>query len=400
MRRGGFLAGGLSAGGFLSLGWISPALTQQIVTLPFANGSRPLVAYPQKRPLILLTARPPQLETPFNVFDAGVFTPNDAFFVRWHLAGIPTSIDGSAFRIRVHGMVDRELSLSVDDLRRSFEPVEIAAVCQCSGNSRGYFQPRVPGGQWANGAMGNARWRGARLADVLKRAGIKSGAVQVRFNGLERPVLPTTPDFIKALDVDVATAPDVIVAYAMNDADLPLLNGYPARLVVPGYFATYWVKMLADVEVIGEVDQNFWMKTAYRIPAVNGGCIEPGQTPATVPISRMRIRSFITNLQDGAKIGAGRQTVRGIAFDGGSGIRGVDFSIDGGATWKAATLGQDYGKYSFRQWEASFDASAGQTYKVASRATANDGSVQPTTACWNPSGYLLNQIVTMTVSAT
>ncbi|TAM76476.1 sulfide dehydrogenase [bacterium] len=400
MRRTRFLAGGLAAGGLLSLTGSPVRAAGQTITLPFANGMRPIVAYPQKRPLILLTSRPPQLETPLAVFDEGdAFTPNDAFFVRWHLAGIPTSIDGDAFRINVHGAVERELSLSLGDLRRDFEPVEIAAVCQCSGNSRGYFSPRVPGGQWSNGAMGNAQWRGVRLGDVLKRAGIKAGAVQVRFNGLETPTLSTTPDFLKSLDVELAASPDVIVAYAMNGADLPLLNGFPVRLIVPGYFATYWVKMLDDVEVLTEPDQNFWMKTAYRIPTAGNGCISPGEKTETVPIGRMRVRSFITNLTDGQHVAAGSgQRLRGIAFDGGSGIERVDVSTDGGATWRAAKLNRDYGKYSFRRWETTFDAAAGQTYRLASRATAGDGSVQTTAVCWNPSGYLRNAIELVTVS--
>ena len=399
MRRSSFLIGGAAVSGAAALPVRRSALAQGTISQPFANGSRPLAAFPQKRPLIVLTSRPPQLETPFKIFNESVFTPNDAFFVRWHLAGIPATIDGRAFRTKVHGLVDHELALSVDDLRNGFEPVEIPAVCQCSGNSRGFFDPRVPGGQWANGAMGNARWRGARLADILKRAGGKAGAVQVRFNGLERPVLPTTPDFIKALDMDVATSPDVIVAYEMNGGDLPLLNGFPVRLIVPGYFGTYWVKMLDDIEVIAEVDQNFWMKTAYRIPAVGDGCIKPGQTTPTVPIGKMRVRSFVTSLADNDKIRSGRQRVQGIAFDGGSGIARVDFSADGGTTWTRAALGADYGKYSFRQWFATLDARAGRSYRLACRATAHDGAVQPTTACWTPGGYLRNIIESISVSA-
>ncbi|TAM59126.1 sulfide dehydrogenase [bacterium] len=397
MRRSSFLIGGAAASGLAALGAGSNALAQETITQPFVNGSRPLATFPQKRPLILLTSRPPQLETPFKVFDEGVFTPNDAFFVRWHLAGIPTSVDGRAFRVKVHGLVNRTLELSVDQLRRDFQPVEIPAVCQCSGNSRGFFDPRVPGGQWANGAMGNARWRGARLRDVLARAGVKAGAVQVRFNGLERPVLQTTPDFIKSLDMDVATSPDVLIAYAMNDGPLPLLNGFPVRLVVPGYFATYWVKMLDDVEVIDAVDQNFWMKTAYRIPAAGDGCIKPGQTTPTVPITKMRVRSFITSLADGDQISPGSRRVQGIAFDGGSGIARVDFSADGGATWTQAALGGDYGQYSFRQWSSPLDAQAGQSYRLACRATAHDGSVQTSATCWTPGGYLRNNIESLSV---
>ena len=144
------------------------------IQLPFGNGERALVKYPQKRPLIQMTTRPPQLETPFSVFNEGVITPNDAFFVRYHLADIPLRIDPDTFQIAVKGKVTSPLNLSLKDLKTSFEPVEIVAVNQCSGNSRGFFEPRVAGGQLANGAMGNAKWRGVSLKAVLDKAGIMS----------------------------------------------------------------------------------------------------------------------------------------------------------------------------------------------------------------------------------
>ena len=286
------------------------AATPPTITLPMENGSRPLVAFPQKRPLIMLSPRPPLLETPFSVFDEGVLTPNDAFYVRWHLSGIPTTIDGDAHRIRVHGLVKRPLSLSVADLRTTFKPVELVAVNQCSGNSRGLFSPRVPGGQWDNGAMGNARWTGVRLTDVLARAGLEKGVRQVRFHGLEHPALSTTPPFVKALPLDdIFDRGDIMIAYEMNGAPLPLLNGYPVRLVVPGWFATYWTKMLSDIEAIDTVDDNFWMKTAYRIPETPGNTVTPTQTGyKTVPINKMSVRSFVTNVQDGGTLHAGTRT--------------------------------------------------------------------------------------------
>jgi DMSO/TMAO reductase YedYZ molybdopterin-dependent catalytic subunit len=210
-------------------------LAATLVDLPFANGRRELVTnFPQKGVMLLLRTRPPLLETPIEVFDQGVFTPNDRFYVRWHLAGIPETIDPIGFRLNIGGHVGRPLSLALDDLVRGFEPFEIAAVNQCSGNSRGFFSPRVAGGQWANGAMGNARWTGVRLKDVLDRAGIKPGALQVRFNGLDAGVIPQTPDFMKSLAIDHARDGEVMIAYAMNGEPLPLLNGFPLRLVVPG----------------------------------------------------------------------------------------------------------------------------------------------------------------------
>src|SRR5579872_7129075 len=151
------------------------ALAIETVNLPFENGKRPLVKYPQKRPMISLTSRPPQLETPFSVFNDGPITPNNAFFVRYHLAGVPLDIDPDKFTLEIKGKVDRPQKLSLKDIRK-LKAVELVAVNQCSGNSRGLFEPRVAGGQLGNGAMGNARWRGVPLKAVLDMAGVKAGA--------------------------------------------------------------------------------------------------------------------------------------------------------------------------------------------------------------------------------
>lgn len=398
-RRGDFLAGATAVG--LAAAVPRAALAASEVTLPFANGTRPLVAFPQKRPLMMLSPRPPLLETPFSVFNESILTPNDAFYVRWHLAGIPTVVDGATHRIRVHGLVKRELSLSVDDLRRNFERVEIVAVNQCSGNSRGFFDPRVPGGEWGNGAMGNARWAGVRLADVLAKAGLKEGVRQIRFSGLDRPVLPATPPFVKALSIDdILDDGHMMIAYEMNGAPLPLLNGYPVRIVVPGWYATYWMKMLSDIEAIDGVDDNFWMKTAYRIPQTPGNTVAPTDTGyKTVPINRLTVRSFVTSVENGSTIRAGRQTIRGIAFDSGSGIKTVQFSHDGGSTWQTAQLGRDDGNYSFRPWQSTFVAQRGKQYVLACRAVAVSGETQTTVPVWNPGGYLRNVVETYTVNA-
>ncbi len=393
--RGRFLAaaGAAAAAGALPLGALADTLE-----LPFANGERPLLAFPQKRPLLVLTPRPPQLETPLAVFDQGVLTPNDAFFVRWHLASIPQQIDAAKHRIAVGGAVRRELSLSLDDLAKH-RPVEVTAVNQCSGNGRGLSAPRVAGGQWSNGAMGNAVWTGVRLREILDAAGLAATAKQVQFDGLDAGVLPATPDFRKSLDVDLARGDDVIVAYAMNGQPLPVLNGYPVRLIVPGWYSTYWVKMLSSITVLDHTDDNFWMKTAYRIPDTPGNSVAPGATGfPTIPINRMRVRSLATNLVDGAKLDAGTHALRGIAFDGGSGIARVEVSADGGTTWRDAALERDYGKYSFRRWNAAFEAKPGSAYTIAVRAHANDGAAQPMMQGWNPSGYLRDVVETYRVS--
>jgi DMSO/TMAO reductase YedYZ molybdopterin-dependent catalytic subunit len=254
--------------------------------------------------MILQRTRPPLLETPFEVFDKDVITPNDQFYVRWHWSDIPGQVDADAFRLQVHGHVNTTLSLSLRDLL-SLPPVGLVAVNQCSGNSRGFFQPRVPGAQWANGSMGNARWTGVLLKDVLDRAGIKPGAVAVRFSGLDQQVVPEAPHFKKSLAIDHARDGEVMLAYAMNGEQLPLVNGFPLRAIVPGWYSTYWLKMLNDIEVLDK----FWMASAYLIPDTPGATMTPGETGVKmVPINRMVLRSFFTNVKTGDRIKAGAPT--------------------------------------------------------------------------------------------
>ncbi|TXN21551.1 molybdopterin-dependent oxidoreductase [Methylobacterium sp. WL9] len=369
------------------------------VTLPFGNGERPLVTYPGKRPLIQMTSRPPQLETPFSVFDEGAITPNDAFFVRYHLAGVPTEIDPETYRLEIKGKVDKPLSLLLADLKK-LDAVEITAVNQCSGNSRGFFEPRVAGGQLANGAMGCARWKGVPLKTVLGLAGIQPGVKQAVFEGLDGPVLEATPDFAKSLGIDHAANGEVLLAYAMNGEDLPFLNGFPLRLVVPGYYGTYWLKHLNAITLIDTVFESFWMKPAYRIPANACACTEPGgKMPAeTVPINKFNVRSFVTNLPNNSKIKAGRTPLRGIAFDGGSGIKEVTVSTDDGKSWAPAALGKDLGRFAFRPWSLHVDLAEGP-HAIRVKATSQDGQTQPMDQLWNPPGYMRNVVETTRVTA-
>ncbi|HEX3625323.1 MAG TPA: molybdopterin-dependent oxidoreductase [Verrucomicrobiae bacterium] len=400
LSRRGFLRSAILAGaGGVLVPWSS--LADETVMMPFANGQRRMVVYPQKKPLILLTSRPPQLETPFSVFNKGILTPNDEFFVRYHLAGIPTSIDSDKFRVDVKGTVNSPLSLSLHDLKTQFEQVEMVAVIQCSGNGRGFFNPRVPGGQSGNGTMGNARWKGVRLKDILNKAGMAANAKQVMFRGMDKPPLDTTPNFGKALDVDHAMDGEVMVAYEMNGADLPMLNGFPLRLVVPGCYGTYWVKQLHEITVLDKDWVSFWMDAAYRVPDNDCECVPPG-SPATKtrPIGRYDVRSFITSLADGDKISVGKKIkLRGIAFDGGSGINTVQFSSDGGNTWTETSLGKDYGNYSFREWTCHFTPKTAGDYQLQCCALNRKGETQPKEARWNPAGYMRNVIETVRVSA-
>jgi DMSO/TMAO reductase YedYZ molybdopterin-dependent catalytic subunit len=392
-------AGGIGVAGLLGT-FSRPAWADGHIELPFANGRRELATnFPQKGAMILQRTRPPLLETPFEVFDRGVFTPNDRFYVRWHLANIPTAIDPADFLLKVHGHVRQPISLTMHNLLNDFPPFEIAAVNQCSGNSRGFFSPRVPGGQWENGAMGNALWRGVRLRDVLDHAGVVDGAVQVRFKGLDTGLVAQTPNFMKSLAVDHARDGEVMIAYEMNGESLPLLNGFPLRLVVPGWYATYWVKMLDDIEVLDKADENYWMSKAYLIPDTPGANVTPEQKGIKmVPINRMVPRSFFTSLADGAAVRRGQTlNVRGIAFGGDTGVAKVLLSADQGRRWQDARLGANHGKYGFRQWEFPLRLATAGRQKLMVRAVNTAGVTQPDHPYWNGGGFMRNVIESIVV---
>jgi len=382
--------GGLAATSSL-FGWKSGTFASPAFA---ATGlpSRALVRYPQKTDLILLTDRPPQLETPLHYFRSDL-TPNEAFFVRWHFSGIPTTVDLQSFRLEVAGHVQKLLTLSLHELQTRFEPISFVALNQCAGNSRCLFEPQVPGGQWRNGAMGNARWKGARLKDVLDAAGVLPGAVQVGVRGLDVPAIPATPRFEKALAIDHARDGEVMIAYEMNDAPLPMLNGFPIRLVVPGWYGTYWVKALSSITVLDQPLKSFWMDKAYRIPDNSDANEDPQHLAGvTVPIGCMLVRSIFVWPEPNEQLRTGQKyKLEGVANDGGSGIRRVDVSTDGGHTWLEASLGQDLGKYSWRRWWADWTPSSQGSYRLMARATSGNGQTQSSSQ-WNRSGYERNVI--------
>lgn len=354
--------------------------------------------------MIVQRIRPPLLETPFEVFDAmrsgRTITPNDRFFVRWHWGDIPTSIAVASYRLALHGAVKTPVSLSLNEVLRAGAHVEFAAVNQCAGNGRGLFEPRIAGAQWGNGAMGNAVWRGVRLRDLLDRAGVRGDARFVRFKGLDKPLVDGAPHYMKSLPIDVARRDDTIVAFAMNGTAMPLLNGFPLRLVVPGWFSTYWVKMLSDVEVLTTEDDNFWMAKAYRMPTVP---VNPGDKDfPTVPVTTMPPRAFVTSHADGATFSAMQAaqgvTLRGIALGGDAGVAKVELAYTAGPGPRtvAATLAPVEGNYGFRRWSARI-VEFYSDLKVSVRCTNANGTSQPGVQAWNPSGYARNVVERITL---
>ena len=353
--------------------------------------------YPEKTDLMMLADRPPLLETPMHYFLEDL-TPNEAYFVRWHYAGLPTRVDLRTFRTQVIGAVNRPLQLSFDDLRTKFEPVTMTAFSQCSGNSRSFFRPQVPGAQWTDGAMGNARYVGARLKDVLNSAGVKAGAVEVSFRGVDEPPLQSSPHFEKPLTIDHALNGDSIIAYEMNGEPLPMLNGFPVRLVVPGWFATYWVKCLSEITVRTEPLHNFWVDTAYRIPTTTDHSEDPKHpSESTTPITSHVTRAFFVTPESSAQLKKDAPVeIQGIAADDGTGIRRVEVSTDGGRTWAEAALDRVIDKYSWRRWRMNWRPTETRRYTLQCRATNAAGETQVASE-WNHGGYRRHTIQSLDV---
>ncbi|MGH9742327.1 MAG: molybdopterin-dependent oxidoreductase [Candidatus Acidiferrum sp.] len=412
-RRGLLKTLGVASGGLAVSGWIgagsaraqepSSAKLMETFTGPGANphwnSVGPYITEPQKAPLLLLTDRPVQIETPRHYFSTA-FTPNEAFYVRWHLDGIPNTVDLKEWRLQIEGNVAKPLTFSLPDLMQKFKAVSVAAVNQCSGNSRSRLELRVAGGQWGNGAMGNAIWTGVRLRELLDLASVKTGSLQVQFQGSETgsgPKNMASGRFMKSLDLTNPVLDQCVVAYLMNGEPLPLLNGFPVRLIVPGYFATYWMKCLTWIRVLETVDENFWMKPGYRIPDTPHGNTTPEEVKAgkvkMIPINKMPVRSFLISPDGSSKIPAGMTvTLRGIAFSGHGRVTRVEISEDDGKNWSGAKLGEEYGAYSFRTWETPWTAKTPGKYSVAVRATDEKGNTQMDEPIWNPGGYLWNRI--------
>lgn len=360
-----------------------------------ARQSAPLEALPGKVPLIKRTWRPPNFETPVELLDAP-YTPNDAFFVRYHLAGIPL-LNTTDWRLTIGGDgLTAPYVLDWESLHRDFASVELSALCLCSGNRRGYSQPHVPGIQWGHGAMGNARWKGVRLKDILARAGLRKEALEVGFDGADTPALEGTPDFTKSLPLWKALDENTLLAFEMNGAPLPHWNGHPVRLVVPGWTATYWIKHLTRIDVSTQSAKGFWMATAYRVPKGRFPVIDrfvSQENESSTPITEMVVSSLITQPRAEAKLSAREPAlVQGLAWDGGYGIDEVLVSMDGGETWRRAELGPDLGRFAWRQWRLVRAPAKPGPAVIMARASNRQGATQTPSLVFNPAGYHNNVI--------
>jgi sulfite dehydrogenase (cytochrome) subunit A len=358
------------------------------------------VNLPGKQRMLRLSDRPPNYATPVNVF-ADAVTPNDRFFVRYHLAGVPSAADMDAWSLAIGGdSVTHPVQLKMSDLL-DLPTNEILAVCQCAGNRRGLSIPHVAGVQWPDGGMGCAVWRGPALRDVLKAAGVKAEALEVWLGGADKPPMEATPPFRKSIPIEKALDGDTILAVAMNNAPLPLLNGYPARLIVPGWTGTYWMKHLTNIEVSSRPLSNFWMKAAYRVPAGMFPVDHPFKsqlTETTVPITELVVNSLIADPLDGQEQERSGFNIRGVAWDRGSGISRVEVSLDGGGTWQDALLDRPLGPYAYRRFSLQTGPIRPGMYSLACRATSQSGERQASALKVNPGGYHNNVPLPITVA--
>ena len=398
MKRRTFFKTALSAAGAAALS--STSLSAATTRQPIDNREISDIAFPEKRPMITYSDRPPLLESPRDIFSQAI-TPNDQFFVRWHMPDIPTQIDPDNYTIHINGEVEKELHISLNDLKTKFEQVEVTAVLQCGGNSRSAFQPTAGGIQWGSGAMGCAKWKGVRLSDLLTLAGVKKDAAWIGFNGKETAAYYKTPNFVRELHLEELDD-YVIVAYEMNGEDLPYLNGYPLRLIIPGTYSDSWVKMLSNITVTKEYKNLFFMDVAYRVPDNDCECETPEKrAPKTKPITKMNVKSVIGYPTRDMKINHDSQVVvRGVAFDDGHGISEVLISLDNGKTWENAILDDgSQGRYAFRSFRFGFKPTKYGKLTIMSKAINNIGKEQPFAKDiqWNHGGYKYNGIDEITV---
>ncbi len=348
--------------------------------------ARPAPQLYGKDKLIIRSARPPDFETPVALLNSFI-TPNDAFYVRSHMP-IP-QIDAASWSLKIGGEVNAPITLSLDEIKK-LPAVTITNTLECAGNGRGFFRPALAGIQWEKGAVGNARFTGARLSDLLKKAGVKTGGVNVEMHAADRPP-GTMPAFVRQVPMAKAMHPDTVIAYDMNGQPIPLVHGAPLRAIVPGWEGAYSVKWLNALNVLAKDSDSFWVASGYRYPTRR---VAPGaavDAKDMAPLTGLVVKSLITTPPDGASQPVGKIAVGGFAWAGEDDIKAVDISLDNGATWRPARLTGEQARFAWRRFEFEFTAPRPESYLILSRATDSRGRTQPAVSQWNPSGYLWNQ---------
>jgi sulfite oxidase len=346
--------------------------------------------YGKRGDLIVHEREPFNAETGLAALAEGPLTATDAFYVRGH-GPVPRS-DDSTWRLRVHGLVERELELSLSTLREAFPERQVTATLQCAGNRRaGLVAIRdIPGeAPWGPGATGTATWTGVGLADVLALARPRRDATYVGFEGADLCSQANPPErFGGSIPLDKACRPEVLITWGMNGEPLPPVHGGPLRVVVPGYIGARSVKWLEQVEVRLAPWPGYFQHVAYRLLPEDA---TPGPG-AGIPLGLIALNADVLTPADGETVAAGPVEVRGYAFAGGERhVARVDVSVDGGATWSQAELLEDLGPWAWRLWRSTPTVPPGEQ-EILARAWDSSAATQPEdeAALWNPKGYVNN----------
>jgi sulfite oxidase len=341
--------------------------------------------------LLLRSETPLNAEPPLSLLAGVPITPLEAFFIRTH--GTVPRIAASEHRLTIGGRVRTALSLSLDQIRREFPAATVLATLLCAGNRREELNAvgAVAGTSWQQGAVGNAEWRGARLAEVLARAGCDPGDLHVAFASADEVVMGAAVTFFGgSIPLAKALAPEVLLAYEMNGEPLTPEHGFPLRAVVPGYIGARSVKWLTGISVQEQPSENYFQQHDYKLlPAASGP--ESVNWGAGVMLGELPVNSAILTPADGSQLESGRLTVEGYAMvGGGRAIGRVDVSMDGGATWREALLDRN-GPWAWALWRADMELPPGQTEMVV-RAWDSAAQTQPERleTVWNAKGYMNN----------
>jgi sulfite oxidase len=346
--------------------------------------------YGKRTDMVVHELEPFNAETGLAALAEGPLTATDAFYVRGH--GPVPDIDPGRWRLRVHGLVERELQLSLATLREALPPREVTATLQCAGNRRaGLVAIRdIPGeAPWGPGATGTATWAGVALNDVLALARPRDGAAHVGFDGADVSAEAVPPQrFGGSIPLAKACRPEVLLAWSMNGEPLAPVHGAPLRAVVPGYIGARSVKWLERIEVRASAWEGYFQHVAYRLLPEDG---TPGPG-AGMPLGLVALNADVLSPADGATVAAGAVTVRGYAFAGGERhVARVDVSVDRGASWSQADLLEDLGPWAWRHWRITVDLAPGE-HEILVRAWDSSAATQPEdeAALWNPKGYVNN----------
>ena len=346
-----------------------------------------IIAIPGEDGMILRSARFFDLETPVELLNSWI-TPVPHFFVRNHMHE-PGELSAETWRLNIGGEVEKPITLALADLHK-LPSHSLVNTLECAGNGRSLHRPQVPGVQWGKGAVSTAKFTGPRLGDVLQRTGVKASGKHVMFRGLDE-VPGKVPPFIRSIPLEKAMDSDTLIATHMNGAPLTKHHGFPARALVPGWIGAASCKWLTEIKILDSEFVGNFMSPGYRFPnqpVKPGDSVKPEDTHV---LTGLNVKSVISGPLDGSSFKSGKLTVSGAAWAGEAEVVKVEVSNDGGSTWNPAALGHEQSRYAWRLWSYTWNAKPGD-YVIQSRASDNQGRVQPTEAVWNPSGYLYNAV--------